>query len=343
MSYYKKIEKDLNLIISLAKMKYEKEIISIFLEGSYGRSEGAFFFKKNVYYPINDYDIVIVIYGERKNEMYLDFKILVEKMLVPRLDVSILNIKKFKKKNHSLARYDLLMNSKIIYGDHKILDILSKFNQNKIPFREKEQLFFSRIISFLLFKYNKNKDKYYNLQQLSKAVISAYESILLQNNRYNSSYNKNRDKLESIDYLNSNEKVLLKLSYKIKLNPSSVDLDIINENDFFKTSYSFVKSHFFKLLKRQSIFLKNSSVYNLYFWLRPKRIIQILLSLVGDKKYFRDLILIKVQLDLFLNDFPIEGKELMNIKKTIEVVSGQKFENTDEVIAYIIKTRMEWE
>jgi len=343
MNYFNKIEEDLNLIIFLAKKKYKEEIISIFLEGSYGRKEGAFFYKDNRYYPINDYDIMIITKNGWDNVMYLEFKALLEQMKVPRLDISILAIDKFTKKNHSLARYDLIMNSEIIYGDNNILELLEKFDQNKIPFREKEQLFFSRLISFLLFKYKKTKDKHYNLQQLSKSVISAYESNLLQSNIYSSSYVLNKNKFENLDYITKSDKELLRFSYKIKLEPSLINFEEIDEDVFFEKSCIFVREQFFKLLKGKNVLLKNISIYNIYFWLRPKRIVQILLSLVGNKKYFKDLIIISVQLKLFLNDFSLDNKELRKIKKKLEATTKQKLDNADELIEYVIKTRMGWE
>jgi|SaaInlStandDraft_1057018.scaffolds.fasta_scaffold00979_7 hypothetical protein len=342
MNYFNRIEEDLNLVIALASEKYKQEIQSIFLEGSYGRGEGAFLLKDKIYYPINDYDILIVTKKSWDNQMYLDFKKLVKKMKVPRLDISILAFDKLKKKKYTLARYDLIMNSKIIYGDKNFLDVVVKFDQSKIPFREKEQLFFSRLIGLLLFKYNRSLDKHYNLQQLSKSVVSAYESNLLQNNIYSSSYKSNRDNIDNINFISIGDKDLLKQAYCIKLEPSLIDFEKINEDIFFDKSSIFVREQFYKLLKEHNRIFESVFWYNLYFWIRPRRIIQILISFITDKKYIKDLMLISVQLKIFLNQFELEEKEFRSVKKGLEIITRQKFENMEELIKYVIKTRMGW-
>lgn len=341
MTYYNRIETDLNLIISLAESNYKNEIISIYLQGSYGRKEGAFIKKNEIYYPVNDYDILIIVKNDFSQEMYNQFKLLVKDMLVDRLDVSIINISSFRKVKHTLSRYDLLMNSHLVYGDNNVLKSVNKFSQKKLPFREKEQLFFSRFISFFLFKYKKQNNKHYNIQQLSKSVISAYEALLIQNNNYSSSYVINRSIIGSQNNLSRKDKDLLEFLYEVKLNPSSINFDLINEEDVFDKSYSFVKSRFLMLIKNHNSFFNNYKLYIIYFWIRPRRVFQVFISILGNKLYFKDLLLIYAQLSIFINDF--EVKKMNHLKKIIEIMFKQKFMNNDELVVFIINKRMGWE
>ena len=341
MNYYKKIENDLMLISSLAGNKYKNDIISIYLEGSYGRGEGAFLKKNDFYYPINDYDILIITKTNNNQTIQSDFKSLVTKMLISRLDVTVINIKSFLKQKFTLIRYDLLNNSFLVYGDSNTLKLVDNFNQNKIPFREKEQLFFSRFISFLLFKFQKNRDVFFNIQQLSKSVVSSYEALLLQMHIYTSSYKENRKTLKNLKCFSSDEKKIINFFYEVKLNPTTVDFSIINEEELFYKSYCFVKSCFFRLISNHNPLFKYKTIYMFYFWIRPRRFIQILFSLFGNKSFLKELLLIFIQIRLFLYNFNLNRLEIT--QRIFEILFKKKFQNKNEFIDFVIKKRMGWE
>jgi len=342
MNYYDPIRADLELINALSEKKYRDEVISIILEGSYGRKEGAFTLINNILYPINDYDITIVTQGGWNINMYNDYKKLVTKMKIPRIDINIISKDRLNSKRKTLLRYDRINNSQILFGNKNILNNTYKFEQKKIPFREKEQLFYTRFIGLLLYKYNNNNNKLFNLQQLSKSVISGFEANLLMLNKYQSSYVKNRDQAKISKQYSIQEKNLIDWAYKIKLNPNKVIFDNFDEADIFNRTIEFTEKEFLKLRKSHCFLLQNNQIYLIYFWVRPKRIAQIFISILKDKIFLKDLMITYLQLLLIMNRFLIPKQKVKRIIKLCSFIFNKEYKNISEVIEFVIKTRMGW-
>ena len=164
---------------------------------------------------------------------------------------------------------------------------------------------------------------------------------MIQNNDYSSSYKSNRDKIVKQKKNLLKDRDLLEFLYEVKLDPSSIDFELVNENEIFNKSSNFVKSSFYSLIRNKSILFKYYNLYLIYFWLRPKRLIQIIISLIGNKNYYKDLLLIYTQLKLFINGF--DTKNICILKKNIEFTFQKKFKNNNDLILFIINKRMGWE
>jgi hypothetical protein len=193
-----KLNKDLEVIVKELLQVFGDNMISAILYGSYGRNEGAFFYKERQLFTYNDYDLMIVIKKKVDYSILKKIRIKLESILqIKWIDLSQITSKKLKKLKPTIFNYDLKYGSKVILGDPNMLDLIPKLLPKQITLRDAEVLFFTRLYTFLGslgengFKDGvKGEQARFFRNQMAKAVLAIVDTLLIQKESYDSSYKK---------------------------------------------------------------------------------------------------------------------------------------------------------
>ena len=229
-----KLDNELQIIVNDIIRNVKISIVSIILYGGYGRDEGSFFTDDNKQLrTYNDFDILIVL-----NKKISDKKIksisnrILKKIDVRWLDISQITLKELPFLKPSIFNYDLKFGSRVIYGNENIYNLIPFIDYKSIGLKEAETLFFTRIWTFLgslpktAFNLGLKRDEaMFFRNQMSKAILSIVDVLLIQNNYYDSSYVQ---RVDMIKKLLPQRKRLIDLSdwaLNEKLNPKLKKMD----------------------------------------------------------------------------------------------------------------------
>jgi len=198
-----KLDNEIDIITSEILKIANNQIIAIILYGSYGRGEGAFFLdKKNNIRTYNDFDLVLVVNKTIDDSIINKISIsLNDKLDVKWIDISQKTKKKLQKLKLTIFNFDLKNGSRVIYGDTEILNNLPSYDVTKLPLKEAETLYFTRIWAFLgslpIDGFEREligeEIRFYR-NQMAKAVLAVVDILLLQKKCYDSSYRKRTQK-----------------------------------------------------------------------------------------------------------------------------------------------------
>ncbi|MDD5014029.1 MAG: hypothetical protein PHW73_02860 [Atribacterota bacterium] len=245
---------------------YKKD--AVILCGGYGRGEGGWFIEEGALKPYNDYDLLLVLEEKiSNNELQLLRKRLATKIGIRWVDITQKTPQELKKLGLSIFNYDLKYASKVIDGDDSILKLISNFNASKLPLKEGEILFFTRLWALVGsfdergFKVQHSlDDSRFFYSQMAKAILAVVDVLLLMKNKYHLSY---KEKIKRFIVLYSEDRELCKLSkwaLKEKLNPSS---EKINQKDM-QSFYNKVHKHFFIQMMKFFSYYYNREVNDVY-------------------------------------------------------------------------------
>jgi len=183
----------------------EFQPISIILYGSYGRDEGSWILDNiGKYVPYNDYDILMIIKNKIPKEIIKSIRQNIAcKIGIRWIDIDQKTPNELKSLRTLIYNYDLKYASKVIYGDDKIRDLIPEMDSTKIPLKDVEILFFTRIWTFLgaLNKKGTNvkiygEDSRFFRNQMGKAILAIVDVLLIQKGQYNSSYKERYNRLK---------------------------------------------------------------------------------------------------------------------------------------------------
>ena len=169
----------------------------------------------------------------------------------------------------SIYNYDLKYASKVIDGDYSILKLISNFDAYKLPLKEGEILFFTRLWTLLgclnekgfQIQCNKEEARFFR-SQMAKAILAVVDVLLLQRGVYHPSYRERIQRLISLYPKNIEFNELSKWALKEKLNPSS---EKINPKDIQSLYNKVHKEYFFHMMGFFSKYYneKVNSVYDI--------------------------------------------------------------------------------
>lgn len=266
-----------NLVLSILD---EKNIISIYLYGGYGRGEGSWRLEKVngqlKARPYNDYDIALIV----KKKFNLKELRQLENELKKHLDVKwidlsqykIINLKTFRA---TIKNYDFKYASKWIYGDKKVLDNIPKIDRKSIKLKDVETLYITRLWTLIgsfplagLTKMSKEEEMFFR-NQMAKCILAIIDNILVLNKEYDASYRIRVEKIKNF----SDDVDLIELSrwaLEEKLFPKSegmTEKEIVElykkvHGLFFKYFYSTLSLYYRKHIKRPEDMDKHI-IYNL--------------------------------------------------------------------------------
>ncbi len=176
--------------------KYKKD--AVILCGGYGRGEGGWFIENGTFKPYNDYDLLLVLEKKIPNhEIQILRKKLATKIGIRWVDITQKTPQELKKLRLSIYNYDLKYVSKVIGGDYSILKLIPNFDASKLPLKEGEILFFTRLWTLLgclnekgfQIQFNKEEARFFR-SQMAKAILAVVDVLLLQRGAYHPSYRK---------------------------------------------------------------------------------------------------------------------------------------------------------
>ena len=213
--------------IEITQKKYEKIIVKcilkfvnpegIFLYGGYGRNEGSWLIEKDkLPKPYNDFDILLVVNKQVKNDLIIKIKKHIKSCISIRwIDLSQIKLNKLKKLKNSIFNYDLKNASKVLYGNKKLQNLIPNLKPSEIPLIDIDILFKTRLWTLVgCFEDNSFKNVYgsksiFFRNQMAKAVLACVDCYLILNKKYNFSYKKrvefflnNSDDVEYFELVN---------------------------------------------------------------------------------------------------------------------------------------------
>jgi predicted nucleotidyltransferase len=202
-----KLSYDIDIITNeILKNFDDDDVRSIILYGSYGRGEGAFFYRDGDIHTYNDYDILIVAKDKLDAFKLANTKLALESTLsIKWIDLSQKTISKLKKLKPSIFNFDLKYGSKVIWGDQSVFEYIPKFKPEDIGLKEAKILFFTRIYTFLgslkktAFRDGViGEDARFFRNQMAKAVLAVVDILLLQKKAYHQSYNLRVNRVKNL-------------------------------------------------------------------------------------------------------------------------------------------------
>jgi hypothetical protein len=281
----KKILLDLDRISSII-IQQLPDVEALILVGGFGRGEGSVLIKNGTPQPINDYDVVIILKNKPSS---FNFKKLAQTTaneinirlidFIPYLKNDLLQLKP------TIFNYDLKYGGYVFYGNKKILNEIPRYKADEIPLIEGKILLFNRMVCLLeSFSLNfkkrllTQKEKFFLVNQTSKAILACCDSLLLLEGSYHHSYLE-RYKRFSKKFKQKNKKItsLVQRATNFKLRPrENINFDTIEywfdvKEEFIKTLQQYLEVIYNKKFKDWANFAKTYNKKNVRFYLKKIR------------------------------------------------------------------------
>ena len=218
-----KINCDMEIIkkVIISEIKNVKAII---LTGGFGRGEGSVIFKDNICQPLNDYDLVVVTNHSAPPIKLEAIRVDLAKLCgIRQVDISLVKYKNFSNMSFTMANYDLLNASKLIYGSLDGISNKPVWNPKKLPLKEGVMPLFL-FLSSLIQSYPKHKELnqneiFWSYQQITKSILGWSAAMLIFKGLYDSSYNQRNQLFQKEFTENKSLCRLVELATEFKLNP----------------------------------------------------------------------------------------------------------------------------
>lgn len=337
----------LKIVIKHLKNYLKNNLNSIVLGGSFGRGEGSYIIDKNNQIRIvNDLDIFIIQNDRNFHDAFLletEIKSLIQKINIDiNIDLTFICIDELYYLKPSQLNYDFKYGSKVVYGDQNIL-MKIKFPENiKISNLEYKILLNTRLWCYIgaykiLRKKNINEnDQYDLLYQLSKSLIAIGESILIEQEMYNSSmYNCKLKELSNFLSRDSCKNIkcdLIIWGFNFKLNPELEDIPSNIENFYFDCLNFYINYY---LEKNKSLHFNFNESFLIYR-LKSACVQLINLKLDGFKTMAIDYLQIKILKNILNNT-----KKIVFIENfVIKMLFNYKIISFDNLIDFVSNKRL---
>jgi hypothetical protein len=303
MNQIKIFKKEISIIVQEIKAF---DPISIILYGGYSRDEGGIIQTSKKLLPYNDFDVLIVVNRKIKESLLIEIKEkLLKKINIKWIDFTQKTLRELSRSPKSVFTYDLKYYGKVVYGDTKIKKLIPNINPKEILKSEIDILFSTRLWAFVGCFEKKSFDDItgeearFFKNQMSKAILSLTDAILIENKKYTTLYS---EKIPQIEKHNKDLYDLAKWAYKEKLEPAfdnmksdevkSLYLKVINL--YFEVMISLIpRTKTFSGLVNHFRFSFKENIKNMYYKIFYKRsylknkicMIYITYSVI-DNKYF---------------------------------------------------------
>jgi len=228
----------------------QPDLKAIILYGGYGRDEGSWIIDQDGNCrPYNDYDILLVIEDKIPVE-HIDLmrKDLAKQIGIRWVDIGQKTPADLKKLKLSIYNYDLRYATKVIQGNPGVLNLIPEIDATKLPLKEGETLFFTRLWTLLgsldekgFSVDRKGEDSRFFRNQMAKAMLAVVDVLLLQKGAYHPSY---KERVKRVSELYPEKKNLCDLAewaLEEKLFPKAPNMT----TDDIKKLYQKVHHHFF--------------------------------------------------------------------------------------------------
>ncbi len=245
-----KIASDLDHIKTKLIESFGSYTEAIILCGGYGRGEGSFIRKDGVNIPVNDYDILIVTHKKIPKQTLTEMaKELAKDVNIRFVDLGVIKSTSMHKLPNTIFTFDLRA-STLLLGNSNVLSRVPKFTAKSITDIEAARLLRNRLICFLELtpddfwsKKQLNKISHQLLvMQVTKAVVAASISSLINLGKYHYSAEKQRERY--MQFCDPKWKHLVKDAYNIKL--GFKDPLTVNPHEYWLHSRDFFLQEFKK-------------------------------------------------------------------------------------------------
>jgi hypothetical protein len=247
-------ESDYNVIIGALSIIKPMNII---IYGGYGRGEGSWILDdQDKCNPYNDYDILIIVekidQGIRLTEFAEKIR---EEIGIRWIDLGVKTVLELKTLGPSIFNYDLKFGSTVIYGEPDILDFIPFIDPNRLPLREVETLYFTRLWTLLgsldergLSIAREGENVRFFRNQMAKAILAVVDVMLLSVGKYHPSYRK-RVEIFQKTYPALNPHIdLVAWALNEKLRPQSVSMSSVEVNKLYDQVQSVFLGEMYKSL-----------------------------------------------------------------------------------------------
>lgn len=245
-------------------------IRSMILAGGFGRGEGGVVRDNGQIIPVNDYDIVLVV-SKKLDRDKLDRirKRLAKELGIWWVDISAYSLAQIKRLPYSMYSHDLKYGGHVFWGDETALDHVPEMGLTRMPLKEGELLFFTRIWCFLgSFKQDfyhqemTGDEKFLMMNQISKAVCACIDANLILQGLYHVSYQERLRRFVELKKQDTRYIKLATVATEFKLRPyKELDQDILDlyfeiKEIFLQEMFAFVSCMYQKKFKNWNEYLK---------------------------------------------------------------------------------------
>lgn len=319
--------------IKRIQIKYEKIIIksvlshlkpnAIILYGGYGRNEGSWVLSElNEPQPYNDFDIALVY--ENKISVKINdaiIKSIKDKVKIKWVDLSQYRKLELKNLKNSILNYDFKYATKVIYGDEKIIDLIPDFKASKIPLKDIDILFKTRIWTLVgsIGEFGicdmSSEDAMFFRNQMAKCILAVVDCNLILEQGYHHSY-KERVEIFKSYTVDKELKVLVDWALEEKLRPKQIFMSASEVSLLYKSvSEYFLKYFYIGLSKYYGCEIDSyPDVKKIYFYNSKNYFKRILVNFIrGNKTGDKRALIIVLQLLCVLYELNKDKKLLDEI------------------------------
>ena len=253
----KRLSNDLAALTAKAKGAYAA-LVALVLGGGYGRGEGSWYRDdKGRWHPYNDYDVFVIADRALGKTNRRKLEVDLAQQLGITVDLIEYSKPQLQELKLSIKSLDLKYASQVFYGDERILDEIPDFEANKIPLKEVETLYFTRLQTFggglssgAWRRGVSGEQSRFFRNQMAKAVLAGVDAILVESGEYDPSYRTRVERLSGFKHLKSQEIERAKWALAEKLNPRDDPLDPEKLVCLYRDSYGFFEKNMFRVLGR---------------------------------------------------------------------------------------------
>ena len=192
-----KIDDDMALITDVI-LSEVKGVSAIILTGGFGRGEGSVLFRNNLCQPLNDYDLVIISDNRPLGQNLASIRVTLAQICgIRQVDISLMKQKDFANMKFTMANYDLIYASEVIYGSFDRVNDIPKWEAKNLPLVEGIVPLFL-FLSSIIQAYPRKKDLtsnelFWAYQQLTKSILGWATAMLIFKGLYDPSYYKRNE------------------------------------------------------------------------------------------------------------------------------------------------------
>lgn len=252
------------------------DLKSLILVGSFGRGEGSMHIAADgLIHPVNDYDFLVVLKKSAaipaKNKITEWETSCAALTGVRWVDLTIISERHLSFLRPTQFNYDLKWSGQVVCGDNTVLSLVPEYHPQQLPLREAQILLSTRFWCFIgtwperllaaLETFDEDEQTFI-LEQLSKALIAAGDSLLMLANQYRVLYRDKEAVFGSLPDVTETERRLIGWGYAFKLARTQTLPAGYTLRELYLAA---LKIHLdtWKTIKRQVPFLK--SIYSIRF------------------------------------------------------------------------------
>ena len=203
----KKVDADLCLIQGEILAAMGRQVVSIILTGGYGRGEGGIVWRDEKCYPVNDYDLVVIV-RDMPLPVFLLYRSKLQhlsesltRQLELGIDLALIQLNRLAIMSPNIFWFETQNEHRVMWGAEHVLKNIPRWKASELPLSEGTRLLLNRGAMLLVAKdllgqtsIIKAHERQVIYTAAWKAVLSWGDCLLLKDGKYEHRYKK-RDML----------------------------------------------------------------------------------------------------------------------------------------------------